>query len=274
MSALTVRKLNVDLSRGFDRHWMGGDAYRTAFMNALSMTFPLGEQLFIDSVREVPLERLPDAALRAEVQDFIGQEATHRFLHEQFNAELVRQGYPFTLQGRLEWRIRRMQKLTTLDRLAITCALEHYTAMLADYVLRHPDWLRTADAQLRTLWSWHAAEETEHKGVAFDVYRAAGGGYRKRAFWYVYTSVAFWIDTLQQTAHNLRRDGALWRWRTWASVARTWLGRQGMVWSLLGPGLAYLAPRFHPWQHDNRDLMRMWLESNDTAFRAIRSTPP
>lgn len=51
MSTLTVRKLNVDLSRGFPRHWMGGDVYRTAFMNALSMSFPLGEQMFIDSVR-------------------------------------------------------------------------------------------------------------------------------------------------------------------------------------------------------------------------------
>jgi len=31
---LTVRKLNVDLSRGFGRWWLGGDAWRTAFMNA------------------------------------------------------------------------------------------------------------------------------------------------------------------------------------------------------------------------------------------------
>jgi predicted metal-dependent hydrolase len=273
MSTLTVRKLNVDLSRGFDRYWMGGDVYRTAFMNALSMSFPLGEQMFIDAVRAAPPEALLDPALRAEVKDFVGQEASHRFLHEQYNAELARQGYPFTLQPRLEWRIRRIDKLPVPARLAITCALEHYTAMLADYVLRNPAWLQTADPQMRTLWSWHAAEETEHKAVAFDVYRAAGGGYARRAFWYLYVSVMFWIDTLQQTAHNLRRDGKLWRASTWASGARAWLGRKGLFWSLLRPGLDYLSPRFHPWQHDNRDLLRMWLEHNEGAYRAIRSTP-
>ena len=91
MSTLTVRKLNVDLSRGFARHWMGGDVYRTAFMNALSMSFPLGEQMFIDSVRAVPADTIADPALRAEVKDFIGQEASHRYVHQQYNAELARQ---------------------------------------------------------------------------------------------------------------------------------------------------------------------------------------
>jgi predicted metal-dependent hydrolase len=273
MSTLTVRKLNVDLSRGFARHWMGGDAYRTAFMNALSMSFPLGEQMFIDSVRAAPPAAIPDPALRAEVRDFIGQEASHRHLHEQYNAELARQGYPFTLEPRLLQRVARIAMLPVPARLAITCALEHYTAMLADYVLRNPDWLATADPQMRTLWSWHAAEETEHKAVAFDVYRAAGGGHVRRVFWYLYASVPFWVDTLQQTAHNLRRDGQLWRWGTWASAARAWLGRKGLLWCLLRPGLAYLAPGFHPWQHDNRDLLQMWLERNEATFRAIRSTP-
>ena len=42
MSALTIRKLQVDLSRGFDRHWHGGDAFRSQYYNALSMSFPVG----------------------------------------------------------------------------------------------------------------------------------------------------------------------------------------------------------------------------------------
>ena len=159
----------------------GGDLYRTAFMNALSMSFPLGEQMFIDSVRAAPPEAILDPALRAEVKDFIGQEASHRFMHQQFNAELARQGFDYTLESRMTWKVERIRRLPVRDRLAITCALEHYTAMLADYVLRHPEWLDGADPRLRTLWNWHAAEELEHKAVAFDVYRAAGGGYRKRA---------------------------------------------------------------------------------------------
>jgi predicted metal-dependent hydrolase len=272
MSTLTVRKLNIDLSRGFGRYWLGGDVWRTAFMNALSMSFPLGEQMFIDSVRAVPPEAIGDPALRAEVKDFVGQEASHRFVHEQYNAELARQGYPYTLEGRMRWRAARAARLPVQDRLAITCALEHYTAMLADYVLRNPAWLRDAEPQMRVLWSWHAAEETEHKAVAFDLYRAAGGGYAKRVLWYVHASVVFWLDTFQQTAHNLRRDGQLSAPRTWASAARSFFGRRGIAWALVVPALHYLSPRFHPWQHDNRDLLRLWLERNDGAYRAISGT--
>jgi predicted metal-dependent hydrolase len=273
MSTLTVRKLNIDLSRGFARHWMGGDVYRTAFMNALSMSFPLGEQMFIDSVRAVPADTIADPALRAEVKDFIGQEASHRFVHQQYNAELARQGYDYTLEPRTRERVELIGKLPVRDRLAITCALEHYTAMLADFVLRHPGWLEQATPEMRTLWSWHAAEESEHKAVAFDVYRAAGGSWGKRVLWYLHVSLIFWRDTSLQTIYNLKRDRALWHRSTWRSGLGAWFGRHGLAWHLLRPGLDYLSPRFHPWQHDNRALLQTWLERNDASFRAIGSTP-
>jgi len=272
MSTLTVRKLNVDLSRGFARHWLDGDVYRTAFMNALSMSFPLGEQMFIDSVRAAVPEAILETGLQAEVKDFIGQEASHRFVHQQYNAELARQGFDYTLEPEILKRIALVSRLPALDRLAVTCAFEHYTAMLADFVLRHPEWMDGAEPQMRTLWSWHAAEESEHKAVAFDVYRAAGGGYWKRVLWYLHVSLIFFWDSGRQTIHNLRRDRALWRLRTWTSAARTWFGRKGLAWHLFKPALDYLSPRFHPWQHDNRALLQMWLERNDEAYRAIGST--
>jgi len=273
MSTLTVRKLNVDLSGGFDRNWLNGDVYRTAFMNALSMSFPLGEQMFIDSVRAVPPDTLLDPLLRAEVKDFVGQEASHRYIHQQYNAELARQGYEYVLEEKTRKRMELIARLPLRERLAITCALEHYTAMLADFVLRHPEWLDGAEDRMRTLWSWHAAEETEHKAVAFDVYQAAGGGYWKRVLWYLHVSLVFWWEMSFQTVDNLKRDRQLWKRSTWTSAARAWFGRGGLVWHLLKPGLDYLAPRFHPWQHDNRALLQMWLESNDDAFRSIGSTP-
>jgi predicted metal-dependent hydrolase len=268
MTTLTVRKLLIDLSQGFGRHWLGGDAYRTQLFNALSMTFPIGEQMFIDSLRAVPPERL-DPALRAQVKDFIGQEASHRFVHVQYNAQLARQGLPHTLEPKL---VRRVQLIDTLDvrsRVAITCALEHYTAILADGVLRHPEWLLDAEPAMRTLWSWHAAEETEHKAVAFEAYRAAGGGYWRRVLWYVHVSLIFWRDTFVQTVHNLRNDGELYNARTWASAIRTWFGRRGLAWHLLLPSLRYLSPRFHPWQHDNTRLVAAWLEDHKDAWRVV-----
>ena len=92
---LPVRRLLVDLETPLPRHWNGGDAFRTAWFNALSMSFPVGEQFFIDAVK-LGMKALPQAqreALAAEVQGFIGQEATHRRLHALFNAHLQQQGH-------------------------------------------------------------------------------------------------------------------------------------------------------------------------------------
>jgi uncharacterized protein len=92
---LTVRRLMIDLSKGFSRHWNGGDAFMTAYANALSMSFPVGEQFFIDAVKH-GAQALPDtpenADLKGVVKGFIGQEATHRHLHGLYNAHLEKQG--------------------------------------------------------------------------------------------------------------------------------------------------------------------------------------
>src|SRR5690606_41942592 len=59
---------------------------------------------------------------------------------------------------------------TTLFR-SKTCALEHFTAMLAETILEHPEMLEGMDERVLPLWLWHAVEESEHKSVAFDVYQ-------------------------------------------------------------------------------------------------------
>jgi predicted metal-dependent hydrolase len=144
--------------------------------------------------------------------------------------------------------------------------------MLADGVLRNPAWFMDAEPALRRVWEWHSVEELEHKAVAFDAYRAAGGGYLRRVLWFLYVSLMFWTEIFIQTTHNLHRDGALWRPGTWVSAARMWFGRRGLAWHMAGPVLRYFSPRFHPWQHDNRALLAMWLDRNSGAYRALRST--
>ena len=52
MTDLVIRKLLVDLNTPFPARWNGGDAFRSAFFNALSMSFPVGEQFFMDSRSE------------------------------------------------------------------------------------------------------------------------------------------------------------------------------------------------------------------------------
>src|SRR3546814_8693852 len=54
--------------------------------------------------------------------------------------------------------------------LAATMALEHFTAILAHELLKDSRHLASADAETAAMWRWHATEEIEHKGVAYDTW--------------------------------------------------------------------------------------------------------
>jgi predicted metal-dependent hydrolase len=270
MSTLVVRRLLVDLQAPIARHWCAGDAFRSAFFNALSMSFPVGEQFFIDSVRggwqALPAEA--KARLQTEVQGFVGQEATHRRLHALYNAHLAQLGLVNAWEPRARARLKLLDGVHIRHWVAITAANEHFTAILAEWMLRHPEALGEQDERLRTLWLWHSAEESEHRSTAFDVYRALGGNEVWRRRWFRRVSVIFLADVLRQTVSNLHHDGSLWRWSTWRSAGVFLFGRGGLVRSTFGPWRDYLRPDFHPTQHDDA-ASRAWLHANAARYTAV-----
>lgn len=270
--SMSVRHLKLDLSRGFARYWNGGDAYRTHIFNALSMMFPLGEQAFIDSVKAfVPrLQSEGRDELLEDVRLFIGQEATHRHQHQQFNDELERQGYDNWVARRLEASIATGDRiLSPVGHLSFTVAYEHFTAVLGDGLLRHPQWSENMPAELRQLWQWHAAEEAEHKAVAFDVYRAVGGGELRRILVFMFVFIEFFVLSFIQCCKLLKQDGKLFSLRTWWSACTLWWGKAGVGWHLFPRLLAFLKPGFHPWQDDNRDLLSSWRASTAGQYRVV-----
>jgi hypothetical protein len=276
LTQLVVRRLLVDLETPLSRHWAGGDAFRTAFFNALSFSFPAGEQLFIDSVR-LGAAKLPEAErarFDEEMRGFIGQEATHRRVHALFNEHLVRQGLVNTWERRiLRRRERQLEGLDARAWVGVTAATEHFTAVFADYLLAHPQALAGAEPRLALLWTWHAAEESEHRATAFDLYRAIGGNelWRRRLF--IVVSSHFATDLLRQTLRNLWDDGTWWRPSTWISGARFLFGRSGLVRECFGPWRRYLAGDFHPDEADDA-AARHWLASHaDTAVPVRLATP-
>ena len=252
MTDLVVRRLLVDLEAPVARHWCGGDAFRTAFFNALSMSFPVGEQFFIDSVRNghkaLPAEQ--QATFKDEVQAFIGQEATHRRIHSLYNAHLEKQGLVNDWAPRAADRMKLLDGVHVLHPLALTAANEHFTAIFAEYLLTVDAPLQGAEPRLRDLWLWHSSEESEHRSTAFELYRAAGGVelWRKRVFYVI--TWHFSTDLLRQTVHNLWRDGTWWRLSTWTSAARTLFGRDGLLRFLAPRWKHYLRADFHPAQGD------------------------
>lgn len=260
MDLITPRVPRVDWSGGFPRHWNGGDPVATHFFNALSFLFPRGERFFVEQARELG----GDAP---EVRDFGAQEAIHAHQHAQYNAVLAAQGYENVsdeLAARLERHAYRV--FSPLTRLAVVCAYEHYTAALGDYVLGNPRVLERADPQMRLVWGWHAAEETEHKSVCFDLYRRAGGGWLRRTVMLLMVTMNFSRLFWRLYLYMLKRDGSLAPFR----IARLLFSPSGVAWPMAGAILRYLSPWFHPSNHDNRALMQAWLDAHAGQLRTVR----
>ena len=270
MSHLTVRKLLIDLQAPFAVRWCGGDAFKSAFFNALSMSFPLGEQYFMDSVRAGLKTLPPDVQQRfaAEVQGFVGQEATHRRIHSLFNQQLEAHGLTNAMERRIARRLQAHAHLDVRMHVAATAATEHLTAIFADWMLAHPDTLDGSEARLRTLWLWHSAEESEHRSTAFDVYHAIGGNHTWRLRLFRYITWTFLSDVIRQTVRNLWHDQALFRWSTWRSAGPFLFGRQGIIRSNIGLWRDYLREDFHPSQHSAARSVQ-WLRDNSDQFTPV-----
>jgi uncharacterized protein len=272
MTDLVVRRLLVDMEAPIARHWCDGDAFRTALFNALSMSFPVGEQFFIDSVRNgfraLPADK--QEQFRAEMQGFVGQEATHRRLHSIYNAQLEKLGLVNEWATRAERRLKLLEGTDPRHAVAITAANEHFTAILADWLLHNTEVLGSLDARMNTLWLWHSSEESEHKATAFDLYRALGGNHQWRITWFRRVTWIFLGDVLRQTASNLQRDGSLWQWGTWKSGARHLFGKRGLIRQTWRPWREYLRPDFHPSQQDS-SASRRWLAEHADAFTPVVS---
>jgi predicted metal-dependent hydrolase len=118
------------------------------------------------------------------------------------------------------------------------------------------------------MWQWHCAEESEHRNTAFDLYQALGGNHEWRITWFRRITLVFLGDVLRQTLGNLRRDGTLWKWSTWASAARTLFGKGGLVRETWRPWREYLRRDFHPGQHGS-DLSARWLAEHSDAFTPV-----
>jgi uncharacterized protein len=256
---LEVRNVRfTDLAAAVPRHWHGGRRSVTTFFDNLSIFFPVGERFFIASVN-AHRGQVKDAQLAADVRGFAGQEGCHGREHERYNDMLHAQGYPVRpMEDRVRRLLARVARATPRRwQLAATCALEHFTALMAHLLLSNPTLLAGADARMAALWRWHAAEENEHKAVAFDVFVAAGGTYAERVGMMVVASLVFWAKVAEHQVRLMHVDGTLFSPREWGALAR-FLLQKGALPSLVPHYLAYYRPGFHPWDLDNRDLLEAW----------------
>jgi len=260
---------------GFERHWNGGNPVATHAFNALSFLFPQGEQFFIDAARKVfhSIALYSDPKLKQAVKSFIVKESTHRNQHDQYNAVLETQGFENVVHALLDRLINlSFRYFSPLTNLAIVAGYEHYTAILGNFILCNPHVLKSASPNTALIWGWHAAEETEHKAVCFDLYQAAGGGWLRRVLTFLFVSFDFAFLFGRLFFSLLYRDGCLSPSRIFITIRQYmqfFWGRNGVAWHLLWHGLRYYSFLFHPWNQDNRCQLQAWFSINQTQLREI-----
>ena len=247
------------------RWWMGNDPVATAFFNALSCTFPAGEKFFIESVRRFRND--VDPQLQEQIAAFIAQESVHSREHVAFNKRAAEAGYQVEP---LEQRTRKVldfaRQRSPYRQLAGTCALEHFTAILAHQLLKFDGRdLDGAPQDTVRLWSWHAMEEIEHKAVAFDTLVAVTAhmsGLRRYLLRCVVMllTTGVLVSTMRANMRDLYREDGLRGWRIWGRTLRFLFAKPGVLRRALPDYLRYFKPGFHPWDHDDRSLLAKTVE--------------
>lgn len=257
-AAPKVRQPRFDFAQeDLPRYWFDNNPAKTLLLAALSSGFPPGERFFIDSVRHFE-KQITDPALKKAIKGFIGQEAHHSREHELMNGFLQERGVDLAqleteILGFMNW----MRKHFSPERqLAHTVAVEHFTALMAEnFLLKYDEALESMDPRIAPLWAWHAVEESEHKAVAFDVYKAIGGSEWVRISEMAMVSVMFPLFSSLHLVRLMKADGQLYNVKAWASATNYLWGRPGVFRRLLPDYLRFYSPRFHPWHQDARHLV-------------------
>jgi uncharacterized protein len=264
MSIPIPRDPDIDLT-AVSRHWLANNAVGTAISNGVNLLFPHGERFFVRSVHHY-LDQISDPTLRAQVKAFFKQEGHHASAHDEFNTVLRAQGVEIDrFLGRYAklsaWVEARMSPKLNL---AGTAAAEHFTAILADGAFKRGI-LDTVHPAMQELLAWHAAEEIEHKAVAFDVLRQVDPSYALRMAGLAYATITlsgFWIWA---TVMLLRQEKLGWRetLRQLGQMRR----HDPVLRRVFGKGIRqYIRRDFHPSHNANEHLAREWFAAHGLPF--------
>jgi predicted metal-dependent hydrolase len=197
----------------------------------------------------------------------------HSREHAAFNDWIASLGLPAReIEAFVKRRIEQTKAVVSpIQRLAITCAFEHFTAILAEAFLTTPALHAACDERIRTLWLWHAIEENEHKSVAFDVFQHVGGDYGTRALAMFFITFDFVVHQARFHGQLMTADGQRWNVKSWVRGMWKYWGPAGIFTRLAPAYLDYYRRDFHPRQHDTRELIALW--KRHVEARAKRVVP-
>ena len=239
-----------------------GDTVARAWFIALSCSFPRGEAMFIEGVKQnrdgAPTE------LAAQIRDFVRQEVNHSREHLAFNRRAESAGYDLTeIDAHVACTVGETLAQPPVVILCVTVALEHFTAIFAREFLTRPDAYADGAMGGLDLWLWHSVEEIEHKAVAYDTWLHAtrhwskGKRWRVRALVMLSVTVSF-LSHRSRDAHRILAQDGITGWRAWAGQAHYLFVKPGILRRIFPAWLDYFRTGFHPWDQDDHALLAQW----------------
>jgi len=192
-----VRDIHFDFSQ-MDRKawhsWHPDGPHVAHWFNSLSITFPEGERFFVNSVRYYDQIAAEFPEFLSEVKSFMGQEGIHSREHEAYNASMAKAGYPIANAEKVVYiGLSIARPFPRYIQLAVTAALEHFTAIFGEQVLREDGIVCGALPNMAAMWRWHFNEEIEHKAVAFNLLRLKA---KRKSIFYLVRTVSMALSTL------------------------------------------------------------------------------
>ena len=173
MSEITVRKIRFPFGEAIDLDRPDEELWLILPNLGLSLTMPYLEPYLIRTMKEAQ-KQIEDPALAEDVRRFSQQEGHHYRNHALFNEDLrAHFGDPVAGEIRaIEQALEAdYQRFTRGKSLRFNAAYaEGFEAMTCSFALSSLEHGAIAHLPGGELWSWHMAEEIEHRTVAFDVY--------------------------------------------------------------------------------------------------------
>ncbi len=274
---IKVRKVNFKLEKGLIRHYFKNNIWNTHLANSLHIIFPEGEKFFIRTSRKF-LKKIEDPQLKQDVKDFIGQEGTHsnehkkfwRYLQEQnFNVKSFSSFFDSAINKMIEPTIYNLmgEDLGSKFCLSLVSGLEHYTALLAEVVFENENEFENMPQEMQHLIKWHAAEEIEHKAVAYDLLNHIDNSYLLRSSGFTTASILLIAFTLAGQLYFIANDEE----RDTKNLPRDFIAYMKsfgspLVKKFFTNAFDYFRVDFHPNQVDNYDIAFSYFEKNQKYY--------
>ncbi|MFF3223775.1 metal-dependent hydrolase [Nocardia suismassiliense] len=279
--AINAREVTFDFDT-VPMHYIPGEVMATHIINVMHLVLPEGERAMAQALAEA-LPLIDDERLREEVRGFIGQEAMHASSHELARKQLERLGLDVRpMVERVAWLVDRVlgdhglsgraKHAWLCERLALFAGMEHYTAVIGEWLLTNDILVRKGmHPAMLDLIRWHGAEEVEHRSVVYDAYMYVDGGYGRKARHAVIASTGLLALFVISGGYLFHKDPSPHKGRFWPLQLAS-ASVRGVVPSFttfFTEIPRYLRPGFHPSQLGPMDNALRYLAQSPAARAAV-----